>query len=111
MGLSIMIQQYYALVRTYSTAMHCLYREKITLEYFLVGGGGGGLYAVQSCCIIIITYTSFSSQYSLMWNLTPDKRGAFKAARTNFLFILLMLVALFIILLPIGYIIAKSAKY
>ena len=46
-------------------------------------------------------------QYSLMYNLTPDKRGAFRAARTNFLFILLMLISLFLILLPIAYIIAK----
>lgn len=50
----------------------------------------------------------FPLQYSLIYNLTPDKRGTFRAARTNFLFILLMLFALFLILLPIGYIIGRS---
>ena len=41
-------------------------------------------------------------QYSLIWNLTPDKRATFRAARTNFLFVFLLLLSLFVILVPVG---------
>ena len=44
-----------------------------------------------------------SLQYSLIYNLTPDKRGTYRAARTNFLFMLLLLVTLFLFLIPVGY--------
>ena len=44
-----------------------------------------------------------------MWNLEPERRGIFKAARTNFLFLLLLLVTLFGALVPVGFAVAKYA--
>lgn len=46
-------------------------------------------------------------QYSLMWNLVPSERGTFKATRTNFLFLFLMLIVLLASLVPIGYTVAR----
>lgn len=48
-----------------------------------------------------------SPQYSLIWNLVPSKRGAFKATKTNFLFLFLMLAVLLASLIPIGYSVAR----
>ena len=50
---------------------------------------------------------SIPLQFSLMWNLVPSKRGAFKATRTNFLFLFLMLAVLLGSFIPIGYAVAR----
>jgi hypothetical protein len=59
----------------------------------------------------VILVTSFMlfyvKKYSLMWNLAPSKRGVFKATKTNFLFLFLMLAVLLASLVPIGYSVAR----
>jgi hypothetical protein len=59
----------------------------------------------------VILVTSFMlfyvKKYSLMWNLAPSTRGAFKATRTNFLFLFLLLAVLLASLVPIGYVVAR----
>ena len=42
-----------------------------------------------------------------MWNLEPERRGIFKAARTNLLFLFLLLIALFGALVFVGIAVAK----
>ena len=42
-----------------------------------------------------------------MWNLAPNTRGAFKATRTNFLFLFLLLAVLLASLVPTGYTVAR----
>ena len=42
-----------------------------------------------------------------MWNLEPSSRGAFKATRTNFLFLFLLLAVLLASVIPISYAIAR----
>lgn len=60
---------------------------------------------------VVILITSFMlfyvKKYSLLWNLVPSKRGTFRSAKTNFLFLLLMLGALFLFLVPIGFAVAR----
>ena len=55
----------------------------------------------------ILPSSPSSPQYSLIWNLVPSKRGAFKATKTNFLFLFLMLAVLLASLIPIGYSVAR----
>ena len=44
----------------------------------------------------------YQIQYSLIYNLEPDKRGATKTARNNFLYLFLMLVTLGFFLIPVA---------
>ena len=50
-------------------------------------------------------------QYSLIWNLVPSKRKSFRAARTNFVFIALMLLTLFLVIIIIGFAIARYSNH
>eukprot|EP00731_Ephydatia_muelleri_P029443 Em0020g1087a len=69
----------------------------------------GFLFSPLQPVIILLTFilTFYVKKYSLMWNLEPERRGIFKAARTNFLFLLLLLVTLFGALVPVGFAVAK----
>lgn len=53
----------------------------------------------------IILLTSFClfyvKKYSLIYNLDPDRKSFAKSARTNFMFLLLMLLALFSSVVPV----------
>lgn len=51
-------------------------------------------------------YIIFLLQYSLMYNLEPEKRAATKTARNNFLYLFLMLATLGFFLIPVAVVIA-----
>ena len=59
----------------------------------------------------IVLFTSFilfyAKKYSLIFNLEPDKKGFERSARTNFIFLLLMLFALFAAAIPVLYAITQ----
>ena len=59
----------------------------------------------------IILLTSFLlfyvKKYSLIWNLEPEKKGFQRSARTNYFFLALMLLALFIAIIPVSYAITQ----
>ena len=55
----------------------------------------------------IVLLTSFClfyvKKYSLLFNLEPDKKGFARSAKTNFLFLFLMLLSLFAAAIPVLY--------
>ncbi len=55
--------------------------------------------------IILLTSCGlfYIKKYSLIFNLEPDKKGFARSARTNFMFLFLMLLALFASAIPVLY--------
>lgn len=65
----------------------------------------GFLFAPLLPFIVLLTsiLLFYVKKYSLIWNLEPDKKGFQRSARTNFLFLFLMLLALFASVIPVMY--------
>lgn len=60
---------------------------------------------VKSPQVILKFLVLIKKQYSLMYNLEPDKRGTSKTARNNFLYLFLMLATLGFFLVPVAVVI------
>ncbi|KAL5473026.1 hypothetical protein EMCRGX_G027466 [Ephydatia muelleri] len=69
----------------------------------------GFLFSPLQPVIILLTFilTFYVKKYSLMWNLEPERRGIFKAARTNLLFLMLLQIALFGAIVFVGFAVAR----
>lgn len=63
----------------------------------------GFLFSPVLPVIVLATSISlfYAKKYSLMYNLDPDHKSFSKSAKTNFMFLFLMLLALFASIVPV----------